>query len=205
MVARHAVHAGYTPAATLTGAADGHPRLDRASGALRRRPAPSQGQGGAGVCSSTWTTASSSPTQATCGAASAEATDGAPTPVRWLVFDAEALTHVDATGVDALTELIRSLQREGSRSCSPASRARCARPSATPGSSGLSATICIRRYGPPCRPRPRRGNRLLPPRVGSTSSRTMLIPSDPQRSPWPFGSLLLQPGTYDEAWQQAWK
>jgi hypothetical protein len=29
--------------------------------------------------------------------------------VRWLVFDAEALTHVDATGVDALTELIRSL------------------------------------------------------------------------------------------------
>jgi sulfate permease, SulP family len=69
-------------------------------------------------------------------AASAQATDGAPTPVRWLVFDAEALTHVDATGVDALAELIRSLQREGSRSCSPASRARCAKPSATPGSSG---------------------------------------------------------------------
>jgi hypothetical protein len=33
----------------------------------------------------------------------------------------------------------------------------------------------------------------------------MLIPSDPQRSPRPFGSHLLQPGAYDEAWQQAWK
>ena len=30
-----------------------------------------------------------------------EALDGALAPVRWFVFDAEALTHVDATGVDA--------------------------------------------------------------------------------------------------------
>jgi hypothetical protein len=33
----------------------------------------------------------------------------------------------------------------------------------------------------------------------------MLIPSDPQRSPRPFGSHLLQPAAYDEAWQQAWE
>jgi sulfate permease, SulP family len=38
---------------------------------------------------------------------------GAPTPVRWFVFDAEALTHVDATGVDALESLVRSLRDEG--------------------------------------------------------------------------------------------
>jgi hypothetical protein len=37
---------------------------------------------------------------------------GAPEPVRWLVFDAEVLTHVDAGGVDALTELIGSLQQQ---------------------------------------------------------------------------------------------
>jgi len=41
-----------------------------------------------------------------------EAIHGAPGPVRWLVFDAEALAHVDATGVDTLTELIRSLQQQ---------------------------------------------------------------------------------------------
>jgi SulP family sulfate permease len=41
-----------------------------------------------------------------------EAINGAPGPVRWLVFDAEALSHVDATGVDTLTELIRSLQQQ---------------------------------------------------------------------------------------------
>ena len=41
-----------------------------------------------------------------------EALHGAPAPVRWFVFDAEALTHVDATGVDALTSLVRSLQEE---------------------------------------------------------------------------------------------
>jgi sulfate permease, SulP family len=33
--------------------------------------------------------------------------------VRWFVFDAEALTHVDATGVDALKSLVRSLREEG--------------------------------------------------------------------------------------------
>jgi sulfate permease, SulP family len=42
-----------------------------------------------------------------------EAIAGAPAPVRWLVFDAEALSHLDATGVHALNELIGSLQAEG--------------------------------------------------------------------------------------------
>lgn len=42
-----------------------------------------------------------------------EAVAGAPAPVRWLVFDAEALSHVDATGVHALKELIGSLRDEG--------------------------------------------------------------------------------------------
>jgi sulfate permease, SulP family len=42
-----------------------------------------------------------------------EALHGAPTPVRWFVFDAEALTYVDATGVDALESLVRSLREEG--------------------------------------------------------------------------------------------
>jgi len=42
-----------------------------------------------------------------------EAINGAPAPVRWLVFDAEALSHVDATGVHMLRELISSLQVEG--------------------------------------------------------------------------------------------
>ena len=42
-----------------------------------------------------------------------EALHGAPAPERWFVFDAEALTHVDATGVEALTSLVRSLQEEG--------------------------------------------------------------------------------------------
>ena len=41
-----------------------------------------------------------------------EAIAGAPTPVRWLVFDAEGLSHVDATGVDFLTDLIESLREE---------------------------------------------------------------------------------------------
>jgi SulP family sulfate permease len=42
-----------------------------------------------------------------------EAIAGAATPVRWLVFSAESLNHVDATGVDALTELIESLRKDG--------------------------------------------------------------------------------------------
>jgi sulfate permease, SulP family len=41
-----------------------------------------------------------------------EAIHGAPNPVRWFVFDAEALTHVDATGIHALKELIASLDRD---------------------------------------------------------------------------------------------
>jgi sulfate permease, SulP family len=32
--------------------------------------------------------------------------------VHWLVFDAEALNHVDATGVRTLTDLIDSLRKE---------------------------------------------------------------------------------------------
>jgi sulfate permease, SulP family len=42
-----------------------------------------------------------------------EAIAGAATPVRWLVFSAESLNHVDATGVDVLTELIESLREDG--------------------------------------------------------------------------------------------
>jgi MFS superfamily sulfate permease-like transporter len=38
-----------------------------------------------------------------------EAIGGSPTPVRRLVFDAEALAHVDATGARALSDMIRSL------------------------------------------------------------------------------------------------
>jgi sulfate permease, SulP family len=41
-----------------------------------------------------------------------EAIAGAPAPVHWLVFDAEALNHVDATGVRTLTDLIDSLRKE---------------------------------------------------------------------------------------------
>ena len=41
-----------------------------------------------------------------------EAVDGAPSPVRWLVFDAESLTHIDATGVAALEQLIEKLRAE---------------------------------------------------------------------------------------------
>ena len=42
-----------------------------------------------------------------------EALRGAPTPARWLVFDAEAMAHVDATGVDALRDLAADLRRDG--------------------------------------------------------------------------------------------
>jgi SulP family sulfate permease len=42
-----------------------------------------------------------------------EAIDGAPDRVRWFVFDAEALTHVDATGIEVLGELITELRRDG--------------------------------------------------------------------------------------------
>jgi sulfate permease, SulP family len=41
-----------------------------------------------------------------------EAISGAPAPVHWLVFDAESLNHVDATGVRMLTELVEALRKE---------------------------------------------------------------------------------------------
>ncbi|MGH3084397.1 MAG: sodium-independent anion transporter [Gaiellaceae bacterium] len=44
-----------------------------------------------------------------------EAINGAPSPTRWLVFDAEAVTHVDATGLEALSELTTSLRDDGVR------------------------------------------------------------------------------------------
>jgi high affinity sulfate transporter 1 len=42
-----------------------------------------------------------------------EAIRGARQPVRWLVLDAEAITHVDATGLDTLAELTGALRRRG--------------------------------------------------------------------------------------------
>jgi high affinity sulfate transporter 1 len=42
-----------------------------------------------------------------------EALRGAPAPARWLVFDAESVAHVDATGIEALRELHRELDRDG--------------------------------------------------------------------------------------------
>ena len=41
-----------------------------------------------------------------------EAIRAAPAPVRWLVLDADAITHADATGLDALLELTQDLQRD---------------------------------------------------------------------------------------------
>jgi high affinity sulfate transporter 1 len=40
-----------------------------------------------------------------------EAIRAASTPVRWLVLDADAITHVDATGLEALADLTKELQR----------------------------------------------------------------------------------------------
>ena len=42
-----------------------------------------------------------------------EAIRAAPAPASWLVFDAEAVTHVDATGVEALMDLAKDLRRDG--------------------------------------------------------------------------------------------
>jgi MFS superfamily sulfate permease-like transporter len=42
-----------------------------------------------------------------------EAISAAPTATAWLVFDAAAVNHVDATGIDALGELARELRSEG--------------------------------------------------------------------------------------------
>jgi high affinity sulfate transporter 1 len=41
-----------------------------------------------------------------------EAIRGAPQPVRWLVFDAEAVTHADSTGLEAFERLFAELERE---------------------------------------------------------------------------------------------
>ena len=42
-----------------------------------------------------------------------EAIRAAPTETSWLVFDAEAVNHVDSTGIEALAELARDLRGEG--------------------------------------------------------------------------------------------
>ena len=42
-----------------------------------------------------------------------EAIAGAPTPTRWLVFDAQFVTDVDASGVEALEQLCRQLAERG--------------------------------------------------------------------------------------------
>jgi MFS superfamily sulfate permease-like transporter len=88
-----------------------------------------------------------------------EALHGAPTPVRWLVFDAEALSHVDATGVDALTSPVASLREDQITFVFARLKAPCARPSARPASWTWSAWgMSIPPSEPPSRPRrhPRR-------------------------------------------------
>jgi SulP family sulfate permease len=42
-----------------------------------------------------------------------EAIRAARAPVSWLVFDAEAVTHVDSTGLAALKQLTKDLRRDG--------------------------------------------------------------------------------------------
>ena len=42
-----------------------------------------------------------------------EAIRAAPTETAWFVFDAEAVNHVDSTGMEALLDLTRDLRREG--------------------------------------------------------------------------------------------
>jgi len=42
-----------------------------------------------------------------------EAIRAAPAPVSWLVFDAEAVTHTDSTGLEALTTLVGDLRHQG--------------------------------------------------------------------------------------------
>jgi MFS superfamily sulfate permease-like transporter len=48
-----------------------------------------------------------------------EAVDGAPPPVRWVVFDAEAISGMDATGVEALRDVVDALRADGIGSPSP--------------------------------------------------------------------------------------
>ena len=42
-----------------------------------------------------------------------EAIRAAPTETSWFVFDAEAVSHIDSTGMEALLDLTRDLRREG--------------------------------------------------------------------------------------------
>jgi sulfate permease, SulP family len=42
-----------------------------------------------------------------------EAVRGAPTATRWLVLDAEGLTHIDAAGVAMIRDLVQQLGGEG--------------------------------------------------------------------------------------------
>jgi MFS superfamily sulfate permease-like transporter len=42
-----------------------------------------------------------------------EAILAAPTETSWLVFDAEAVMHIDSTGMEALESLVRDLRRDG--------------------------------------------------------------------------------------------
>jgi sulfate permease, SulP family len=42
-----------------------------------------------------------------------EAIRAAPTNTAWFVFDAEAVNHIDSTGMEALLDLARDLRREG--------------------------------------------------------------------------------------------
>ena len=42
-----------------------------------------------------------------------EAIRAAPTETEWVVFDAEAVNHIDATGMEALIDLTRDLRRDG--------------------------------------------------------------------------------------------
>ena len=42
-----------------------------------------------------------------------EAIRAAPSPTRWLVFDAEAMTHVDSTGLEAFDDIVEALRRDG--------------------------------------------------------------------------------------------
>ncbi len=46
-----------------------------------------------------------------------EAVRGAADAVRWLVFDAEAVTHTDSTGLQALEQLVTELERGGVQLC----------------------------------------------------------------------------------------
>jgi high affinity sulfate transporter 1 len=41
-----------------------------------------------------------------------EAIRAAPSPTRWLVFDAEAVTHTDSTGLEALQDIVVALRRD---------------------------------------------------------------------------------------------